>query len=473
MTLRIAVVGAGITGLSTHWFLEREARKSGLSVEVETWDPRPAPGGNVQTARSGGWSCESAAESILNSRRETRDLAFELGLADEIVQVSPKARKRFILWKGRLRPIVPGPGLLFGSFPEWPARLGLLRDLFASRGPADESVADFARRRIGAGLLDQVLDPVVTGIWAADPERLSIRSSLGALKDQESIHRSLLLGMFSRRKAPRDERPAGPRGGSYTFRGGMAQLVATLAGALSGPVRTGVPVTSIERDGAAWLLHAGDRTERFDQVVLALPAWQIPSLGCLPPELVQELDHIPYNPVAVVGLGFRRQDVAHPLDGFGFLVPKLEARRILGTLFSSTLWPHAAPDGHVLLRTMVGGGRQPHLAALSEDELVALVREELRELLGVEGEPVFRHVAVWPRGIPEYPVGHHDRIRMLRVRLAGSGLHLAGNAWDGIGVNDCVAAALPRARAILEELQESATSRRREDLERDGAPRSV
>lgn len=469
MTHRVAILGAGITGLSTQWFLEREARKAGIPIHVETWDPRERPGGNIATAKRDGWSCESAAESILNSRRETRDLAIELGLADDIVQVSPAARRRYLLWNDKLRPLVPGPGLLFGSFPEWSARLGILRDLFAPRGPEDESVADFARRRFGSGLLDQVLDPVVTGIWAADPERLSIRSSMGALKDRETIHRSLLLGMvFGGRKT--SERPSvGPRGGSYTFRDGMAQLVAALAASLKGPMHTGRRVDSMQRGTEGWILRSGDSTESFDHVVLALPAWQIAGLEGLPPDLLAETTLLPYNPVAVVGLGFRREDVAHPLDGFGFLVPRSAGRRILGTLFSSTLWPHAAPSGHVLLRTMVGGGRQPELAALPEEELVALVRSELADLLGVNGEPVFKHLAVWSRGIPEYPVGHHERVRKLRVQLAGTGLHLAGNAWDGIGVNDCVAAALPRARALLEELQEAANLRRRQDLAVDPA----
>lgn len=464
MTHRVAILGAGITGLSTHWFLEREARRSGVSLHVETWDPRERPGGNIATARREGWSCESAAESILNSRRETHDLAVELGLSEEIVQVAPAARKRYLLWKDTLRPLVPGPGLLLGSFPEWPARLGILRDLVAPRGPQDESVADFARRRLGSGLLEQVLDPVVTGIWAADPERLSIRSSMGALKDRETIHRSLLLGLLSGRREASSRPVEGPRGGSYTFRGGMARLVETLASSLQGPVRTGRRVDSLCKTEDGWILGSEGTQETFDHVVLALPAWQIASLEGLPPELLAESAQLPYNPIAVVGLGFRRQDVAHPLDGFGFLVPKLEGRRILGTLFSSTLWPHAAPEGHVLLRTMVGGGRQPSLAALPENDLVTLVRAELSGILGVSGEPVFTHLAVWPKGIPEYPVGHHDRVRRLRALLAGTGLHLAGNAWDGIGVNDCVAAALPRARALLEELQEGADRRRRRDL---------
>lgn len=460
MTPRVLVVGAGITGLSTHWFLEKEARRRKFPLEVQTWDPGDRPGGNVRTERREGWSCESAVESILNSRRETRDLARSLGLADDIVQVHPGASKRFLLWKGRLRALVPGPGLLFGNFPTWGARLGLVRELFAPRGPEDESVADFVTRRMGPGILTQLVDPMVTGIWASDPRRLSIRSSLGMLKDLETAHRSIFLGLLSRRRQPPPSPEEGPRKGSYTFKGGMKQLVEALASSLTGSVRTGVAVRSLERTGRGWKVESDGVSEVFDHVVLALPAWRIAQLEGLPGELAQEAASVPYNPVAVVGLGFRRDQVEHPLDGFGFLVPKEENRRILGTLFSSTLWPHAAPEGHVLLRTMVGGGRQPELAKLPADALEALVREELEQILGVRGEPVFRHFAIWPQGIPEYPVGHHERLRKLRAQTAGLGIHLAGNAWDGIGVNDCVAASLPRARTILEELEREIAARK-------------
>jgi len=184
-------------------------------------------------------------------------------------------------------------------------------------------------------------------------------------------------------------------------------------------------------------------------VVLAVPDHQLPGIEGIPVELRQDLFSVPYNPVAVVGLGFRREQVSHPLDGFGFLVPRSENRRILGALFSSSLWPHAAPDGHVLVRSMVGGGRQPELAGLPSAELTDLVLSEIRDILGATGDPAFVHVRSYAQGIPEYPVGHHDTIRRLRARMAGTGLHLAGNAWDGIGLNDCVAAALPRARALL------------------------
>lgn len=464
MTRRILVVGAGVTGLSTHWFLEREARRSGLAVHVETWDPRPAPGGNVRTSSEHGWQCEEAAESILNSRRETMDLALEMGLADRIVQASPAARKRFIVWKGRLRAM--GPASLVGPFPTWSAKLRGLLEPFIPRGPEDETVAAFGARRLGRGLADQILDPMVTGVYAASPERLSVRSAFPRIKTMEMAHGSLFAGLRAgarqRRGLPRDQRPGS---GSYTFRGGMAELVATLASRTRGPVRQDRQILSISRGPEGWTATASDgSTGAFERIVLAIPAFEVARIGGVPSELVPDLESLPYNPVTVVALGFDRTRVRHPLDGFGFLVPRSERREILGTLFSSTLWPHAAPAGKVLLRTMVGGGRQPELAGLPDDRLVELVRRELSDLLGTEGSPEYVHIARHPRGIPEYPVGHHDTVRRLRSQLEGTGLLLAGNAWDGIGVNDCVAAALPRARAILEDLQEASDLRRREDI---------
>jgi protoporphyrinogen/coproporphyrinogen III oxidase len=167
VTLRIAVGGAGIAGLSTHYFLEREARRMGITAHVETWDPRPGPGGNVRTATENGWQCEESVESILSSRRETMDLALDLGLADRIVQGSPLAKKRFIVWKGKPRSM--GPASAIEAFPTWGAKLRALREPFVPRGPEDESVAEFGARRLGRGLMDQIMDPMVTGVYAAAP----------------------------------------------------------------------------------------------------------------------------------------------------------------------------------------------------------------------------------------------------------------------------------------------------------------
>lgn len=448
MTLRVGIVGAGISGLSTHHFLEKEAARTGMAIQVETWDPRPSPGGNVRTEARDGWRCEEAAESILNSRTETRELALELGLAERIVQASPLAKKRFLVWRGKLRAM--GPGSILGSFPTWGAKLAALKEPFVKRGPEDESFADFGRRRLGNGLFEQIMDPMVTGIYAANPELLSVRSAFPRIKRMELEHGSLVCGLWKGRKAragQAEDRKAGS--GSYSFRGGMTDLVQALAASLGGSVLTDQPLVRLERLENGWRLHGRNRVADFDRVVLALPSHQLGSLEGLPAQSRVDLCGVPYNPVAVVGLGFKRQQVVHPLDGFGFLVPRSESRKILGTLFTSSLWTDAAPEGHVLLRTMVGGGRSPELASLAENELIALVQTELHELVGAHGSPVFFHVKKYAQGIPQYPVGHHLVVDRLRQELTPLGLFLAGNAWDGIGVNDCVAAAAARAGAIL------------------------
>lgn len=448
--LRIAVVGAGVSGLTTHYRLEKLGRTLGRAVEVETWDPKPSPGGNIGTHESGGFRCEEAAESILYSRREVVELAQELGLADSLVPAAPAAKKRYLVFQGHLSAAPEGLGsLLKGGFPKLS---GVLRGMFEPlipKGPEDESVLAFGKRRLGTELAESVLDAMVTGVYAADPDRLSVRAAFPRIKELESRYGSLLVGMLRKRLDKKVPKPLGK--GSFSFRGGMAQLIGTLRGALVGPVHQNRPLTGLYREGARWKLVSGTEEGIFDQVVLAIPAYALAGLpGDLPAGLREECAQVPYNPVAVVCLGFDREQVAHPLDGFGFLCPGREKRQILGTLFSSTLWPHTVPDGKVMLRTVVGGGRQGELVGLPDLDLIEIVRSELAELLGVHGQPVFEHVVKWEKGIPEYQVGHAGRVRSLQASLEGTGLWLAGNAWDGIGVGECVAAAIPRAGRILE-----------------------
>ncbi|MEN9354078.1 MAG: hypothetical protein RL318_1403, partial [Fibrobacterota bacterium] len=383
--LRIAVVGAGVSGLSTHYRLEKMAQDLGRAVEVETWDPKAMPGGNIGTHESEGFRCEQAAESILYSRREVVELAKELGLADSIVPAAPAAKKRYLVFKGRLCAAPEGLGdLLKGGFPRLTAVFRAMFEPFIPKGPEDESVFAFGKRRLGQELAESVLDAMVTGVYAADPHRLSVRAAFPRIKELESRYGSLLLGMV--RKRMDKNRPAPLGKGSFSFRGGMAELIDALRQKLVGPVHQCRPLTGIYREGARWKLVSGNDEGVFDQVVLAIPAYSLAGLpGDLPGGLREECAQVPYNPVAVVCLGFDREQVQHPLDGFGFLCPGRENRTILGTLFSSTLWPHTVPAGKVMLRTVVGGGRQPELAALPDADLVELVRSELAELLGVHG----------------------------------------------------------------------------------------
>jgi len=448
--IRIAIVGAGVSGLSTHHRLEQEAKARGLDVTVETWDPKPDPGGNISTHSDHGYRCEQAAESILYSRREVVELAREVGLGDRMVPAAPGARKRYLVFKGRLQAAPESLGqLLKGGFPRLGAVLRAMLEPVIPRGPEDETVYAFGKRRLGKELAQSVMDPMVTGVYAADPTRLSVRSAFPRIKELECRYGSLLWGLVNRRFDKHRQKPYGK--GSFSFSGGMAEFVAGIRAGLQGAVFQNRPLTGIFREGAGWRLVSGSEEGLFDQVVLAIPAHALAGLpGDLPPGLREECLQVPYNPVAVVCLGFDREQVEHPLDGFGFLCAGREKRRILGTLFSSTLWPATVPPGKVLLRTIVGGGRQPELVNLPEEELVELVRQELAELLGVHGTADFTHVVKWEKGIPEYQVGHAGRVRQLRTMLDGSGLWLAGNAWDGIGVGECVAAATPRAREILE-----------------------
>jgi len=450
--LRIAVVGAGVSGLTTHYRLEKLAAAQGRALAVETWDPKAAPGGNIGTHQGEGFRCEEAAESILYSRREVVELAQELGLAESIVPASPAAHKRYLVFKGSLHAAPEGlMALLKGGFPRLTGVLRAMFEPLIPRGPEDESVFAFGKRRLGQELAESVLDAMVTGVYAADPHRLSVRAAFPRIKGLESRYGSLLYGMVRTRLDKTRPKPLGK--GSFSFKGGMAELIGALRGAIVGQVHQDRPLTGLYREGNRWKLVSGSEEGVFDQVILAIPAYSLAGLaGDLPSGLREGCAEVPYNPVAVVCLGFDREQVHHPLDGFGFLCPGREKRKILGTLFSSTLWPHTVPSGKVMLRSVVGGGRQPELAGLSDEDLVETVRSELAELLGVHGQPVFQHVVKWEKGIPEYQVGHAGRVQALRAGLEGTGLWLAGNAWDGIGVGECVAAAGPRAETVLASL---------------------
>jgi oxygen-dependent protoporphyrinogen oxidase len=451
-TTRIAIVGAGISGLSTHYRLECEASARKRALDVETWDPKPRAGGNIGTHSSAeGFRCEQAAESILYSRREVVELALDVGLGDRMVPASPAARRRYLVFKGRLHAAPAGLSqLLRGGFPRLHGVLRGALEPLIPRGPEDESVMDFGRRRLGRELAESVMDPMVTGVYAANPYRLSVRSGFPRIKELETRYGSLLLGLVRKKLDRKTPKPLGK--GSFSFQEGMAEFVAGVQASLRGPVHQDRPLTGIFREGGRWRLVSGESEGVFDQVVLAIPAHALSGIpGDLPPGLREQAAQVVYNPVAVVCLGFDREQVAHPLDGFGFLCPAREKRKILGTLFSSTLWPNSAPSGKVLLRTMVGGGRQGELAFLPEDQLVEMVRSELADLLGIHGQPSYRFVVKWEKGIPEYQIGHAGRVEQLRASLQGSGLWLAGNAWDGIGVGECVAAAGPRACAMLSD----------------------
>jgi protoporphyrinogen/coproporphyrinogen III oxidase len=436
----VAVLGAGITGLTAAWHLQR------AGIRAVVFEAAGRVGGAIAGLRSGGWFHELGPNSLLEGSAEVATFIDAVGLGGRRLYAAEAAKQRYIVRGGRLVAMPASPlGFIGTSLFSWHAKLGLLAEPFRSRGPDDdrESVADFVIRRLGREFLDYAINPFVGGVYAGDPRNLSVQHAFPKLHALEQAHGSLIRGALARRNTS-----GGPKGRIFSFPDGLEELPRGIAAALSEPVRLQCPVRALRRQEQGWEVAfetAGSvQREHFSAVVCALPA---DALAALRIETVPEaarlgvLREVEHPPVVSVFTGFRRADVAHPLDGFGVLMPAVEHGRILGTLFSSTLFPGRAPADHVALTTFVGGTRQPELARLDDAALLATVREELQRLLGVRGDPVFVHLQRWPRAIPQYTLGYQKfKDAFAAVEAAAPGLHFGGNARDGISLANCIGA---------------------------------
>lgn len=447
--LDVAVVGAGISGLTTAFWLAFAGRK--VTV-VEASDHL---GGAIVSHRQDGHLFELGPNTVLENRPEVGELIRDAGLGGEKIEARPSAKKRF-LWKGNALEALPGgpPGFLQTRLFSLRAKLRLFAEPFLPRAPegVEETIAQFVRRRLGSELLDYAVGPFVSGVYAGDPERLSIRWATRKIWELERQHGSLIRGALARRKGP------APGGTMISFAEGLDTLPRGLAERISespgGSVHTGIRVRRVRRgegeDG--FLLDLGDREVAAHRVVLTTPA-------DVTAELLEEISDgrsralaaIPYAPVAVVGLGARREDLEHPLDGFGFLAPRVESLRLLGCLFPSSIFPHRAPQGCVALSAFLGGRTDPGAVELSDQELLAVVREELGRALGLRGEPTVTVLRRWPRAIPQYELGHGRFVELSKeLERDLPGLHVGGNFLYGISVPDCIGNARRVACEVLE-----------------------
>lgn len=441
----VLVVGAGISGLTAAFHLVRR----GLDVAVVEASDRV--GGAIQTLRDGPWVFEQGPNTVLESRPAVGRLVREASLEDEELTASPEAKKRY-LWMGERLVALPSGPLSFLTTPLFPlsAKLRLLREPWIGRAPegTEESIAEFVRRRLGRAFLDYAVGPFVSGVYAGDPERLSVRWALARIHALERDHGSLIRGALAKRKGARSG--FGPGGGMISMADGLEALPRRLARAVE-EVRTGVPCRSLRPAGGAFEVETGAGTLRAREVVLAVPA---DALARILDEATggrsRAFAEIPYAPVAVACYGFRREDVGHPLDGFGFLAPREESLRVLGCLFPSSLFPGRAPEGHAALAAFAGGRTDPGVLDLDDDGLHRAVLADLDRSLGLAGEPVVRHLARWPRAIPQYEVGHGRFVELARaLERELPGLHLAGNFRGGVSVPDCIQNATDLAERIV------------------------
>ena len=449
---RIVIVGAGLSGLCTAHYLVDRLSEAGKEAEILLLESDGVPGGKMRTIRQDGFRMEWGPNGFLTNKPYGMELVKELGIEGRLARSSDLARKRFIFSGGMLHRLPETPPAFFRSrLLTLPGRLRICWEPFAQGPPpgVDESLGDFARRRLGPEALEKLIDPMVTGIFAGDPDGMSLRSCFPVIHDLERKYGGLVRGMLGVRKEKRKrgvagEMSAGPGGVLMSFDEGVQALADTLAGRLADGLHRNVTVDRIGRQEGAYILSmtADGRREEMaaDVVVVATPAYAAARmLAPLDGELCEALDAIPYSPITVAALGYEMATLGNPLDGFGFLIPRGEKRKILGALWDSSVFPDRAPEGKALIRVMVGGVRAPDLAALPEEELLAVARMELRDIMGIAAEPVLARTFFHDRGIPQYLVGHGRILERIDGRLGRfPGLHLNSNAYRGIALNDCV-----------------------------------
>jgi oxygen-dependent protoporphyrinogen oxidase len=467
MAMRAAIVGAGISGLATAWNLEQ---RSG-DVAVDVWEASPHLGGTAQTIDLEGYRLETGPNGFLDSRQPTVDLCRQLGIESRLVRALPEAKNRYIFLGDRLRRLPTGPwDFVTSDLLSWRGKVRLLAERWMKprSDEGDESIYEFGCRRIGREATETLLDAFVTGILGGDIRELSLPASFPRMREMELKYGSLFRAMsvLSRERRRQGKEVGGPaaspQGHLTSFDGGMKTLIQSLGGQLRGRIHAQQPIRSLVRlTSGRWRLEPVGK--EYDAVTLACPGpAQADILASLDAELSREIAGIAYGKLAVVVVGYRREDIPRPIDGFGYLTPERLGRPVLGVIFSSAVFPHQAPEGCVALRAMLGGPQRPEVVDWPEGELIRAVRDDLAIALGVTAEPNFRWIYRWPRAIPQYHLGHGRRLHRIADRVSQwPGIFLTGNCYRGVAFNDCVVDATMTAEKISNYLGSLAEPARR------------
>ena len=458
---RIAIIGGGISGLTAAFTLE-QYRHAG-AVEYSLYESLPRLGGVLRTQHIHGCIVEAGPDSFITEKTWAAELCRTLGIGDQLIGSNDLDRKTYILVRGQLIPLPDGlmfmvptkilPTALSPLF-SWTTKLRIARELLHPQrtAEADESVASLVERHYGAEMVDRLADPLLSGVYGVEAASLSVRAVLARFAEMERTHGSLGRALLAaRRKMPRRSDQSAPP--LFTsLKNGMQQLPETIVPKLNqDSLHTNTPVQSIQPRTGGWTLSAGTKSNHFNAVILAVPALAAAQLLSLcSPELSAELAAIGYSSSITVGLGYDR-DVRQSLPpGFGFLVPRSEGKRLLAATFVHNKFPHRAPDDRALLRCFFAGSNAESIWQLSDDAIIAVVRNELQQILGLRAAPLFARVYKWKSAMAQYGVGHLERLdRIERLRQQLPGLALAGNGYRGIGIPDCVRSGQEAAKQVL------------------------
>ncbi|MBN1570754.1 MAG: protoporphyrinogen oxidase [Acidobacteria bacterium] len=450
--LEALIIGGGISGLTVAYlsgFLERQG-------SCELWEASHRLGGTIGTDRAEGYSVDWGPNGFLDREPLTLRLAGELGLKELLEPANSKSEERFIVKHGRLHPVPFSPAKMLTT--------GLLRPIEKARvfceplipgrrDDGDESVFDFAARRIGRAAAETFVDPMVSGIHGGLARELSLPSCFPIMREMELRYGCLVRALIARQREKRRSRnagnaiakksggPAGPGGHLTSFKSGFDLIIRRLEDRLQPIIKKNRPVVRMSRTEQGWEItdQTGSKA-RAKKVVIACPTYAAAEfLKDFDPELSEAFGSIPYAPIIVLATGHRREDIGHPLDGFGFLIPRTQGMRTLGSIWTSSIFTERAPEGFVQFRSMLGGAGDPAVLELSDEQLCTTLRNELDPLIGIKNDPSFMRIYRWERGIPQYKIGHRERrSRIEQLVSRHPGLYISGNAYYGVGLNDCV-----------------------------------
>jgi oxygen-dependent protoporphyrinogen oxidase len=476
---RVVIIGAGIGGLSAALNLEQKAVLKGIGLEIILLERKELIGGNIRSERVDGFLVEGGPDCFLSEKPWAMELSKKLGLGDKLLPTNEANKKTFVLSGGRLHDLPEGVILMVptkvmpflkSSLISWPGKIRMGLEYFVPKLKSgnDESLGDFVTRRLGKEALDKIAEPLIAGIHGGDPKTMSVRASFPKFVQMEEQYGSLIKGMLAKmrqmqsaRKSAASSKDAGapkPKTTMFmTLKDGLFEIVEKLVERLEmTTIKTGVSVSRVEvKDGGYRVIVEGGEVIQCDSVIVATPAYAASGLlSEMDKELSTLLNTIPYVSTATVSLGFKKKDIKMDLNGFGFVIPKAEGKRIMAASWVSVKFPYRAPDDSVLIRCFVGGAKNEEMVFLSDEKIAQVVAEDLSDIMGIEAEPTFKRIFRWHKAMPQYTIGHEERVAKLEERVdKHPGLYLSGSAYHGVGISDCIRMGEETSVKVLDHLE--------------------
>lgn len=451
--MKIGIIGGGMSGVSCAFWVSKFMKKEGLNCEVVLLEKNNKLGGSIDTVCKNGFTVEAGPNGFLDSKPHTLMLADDAGLTGNLYRSNDAARKRFIMKNGKLIKLPEKPQEFFKSeLLSFSGKMRVMMELFvkAKTDDGDETIADFAKRRLGQEACDYLISPMVSGIFAGDPEKMSLKSCFPVIHNLELEYGGLFKGMF--KKKGKRSGPAGPGGVLTSYRGGLINFINDISAKFENvTVKTSEAVISVIKNQEIFNVTTDKDTYKFDYLVVTAPAYESKNfLKGLNEQLSENLSKINYAPAFVTGAGFMKDDIEDPLDGFGYLIPSRENKRILGALFTSSIFPERVEEGKKLVRVIMGGDKNRWITAKTKNELENTAFDEIKETLGIKNNPANFTSFYWERAIPQYYIGHSEIAKNIENVTHEIGkIFLGGNILYGVGLNDCSRVSYEIANKLL------------------------